>query len=241
MNVAGNHAVGGDTPLYRSCVYPLVLFLGFNLLLFVLESSLQWEHPDAAWWQQEPMLLIYPLQVLACGAYLVYVRRGIEWDWSLRASLLGGLFGIVGIAVWLVPYFAGWIPAEGGFAPENVLGHGTIATAVEYGFRFARAFIIVPLVEELFWRGFLMRWCVNRDFPQTVPLGTPGWLGYVVTTLAFMLVHTPVDYAGAFVYGSLAYVLVVYTRRLTPAIVMHAVANLIMGLCAVYFQLPHLW
>ena len=46
------------------------------------------------------------------------------------------------------------------------------------------------------------RWCVNRDFPQTVPLGQGSWLGYVVVTLAFMLVHRPVDYAGAFVYGT---------------------------------------
>ncbi len=231
----------GDTLLYRNCVYPFVLFLGMNLLLFVAEGSLQWEHPDAAWWQQEPMLLIYPLQVLVCGAYLWYVRRGIPRDWSWRASALGALFGVVGIAAWLVPYVAGWIPAEGGFAPEEVLGQGTAATALQYGFRFARAVLIVPLVEELFWRGFLMRWCVNRDFPQTVPLGTHSWLAYVVTTAAFMLVHNPVDYAGAWVYGSLAYALVVLTRRLTPAFVMHAVANFIMGWCAVYCNLPHLW
>lgn len=233
--------MAGDTPLYRSCVYPFVLFLGFNLLLFIAESGMQWEHPDAAWWQQEPMLFIYPMQVLVCGVYLLHVRRGINWDWSLRMSFIGGGIGVVGIAVWLVPYLAGWIPVEGGFAPEKVLGHGTLATTVEYCFRFARAVLIVPLVEELFWRGFLMRWCINRDFPHEVPFGTPSWLGYCVTTAAFMLVHTPVDYAGAFVYGSLAYGLVVYTRRLTPVFIMHAVANLIMGLCAVYFQLPHLW
>lgn len=241
MESAENQALTGDTQLYRSCVYPFVLFLCCNLLLFIAESFLQWEHPGAAWWQQQPLLLIYPLQVLICGAYLYYVRRDITWDWSLRAAALGALFGLVGIAIWLVPYVAGWIPAEGGFAPEQVLGHGSAATFLAYAFRFARAVLIVPLVEELFWRGYMMRWCVNRDFPQSVPLGTHSWLGYGLTTLAFMLVHNPVDYAGAFVYGSLAYALVVHTRRLTPAFVMHAVANLVMGLCAVYCQLPHLW
>lgn len=241
MTEAGHNATPGDTSLYRSCVYPFVLFLCCNLLIFVAEAGLQWEHPEAAWWQQEPMLLIYPLQVLVCFAYLFYVRRDIPWDWSLRSSALGCVFGVVGIGVWLVPYVTGWIPAEDGFAPEKVLGAGSVATAVEYVFRFARAVVIVPLVEELFWRGFLMRWCVNHDFPQIVPIGTPCWIGYGVTTVAFMLIHTPVDYAGAFVYGSLAYVLVVLTRRLTSAIVMHAVANLIMGVCAVNFQMSHLW
>ncbi len=232
---------GNDTQLYRCCVYPFVLFLSCNLLLFVAESALQWQHPEAAWWRQQPLLWLYPAQVVICAAYLWYVRRDIAWDWSWRASAWGVLLGCIGIAVWLLPYFNGWIPAEGGFAPEKVLGHGSFATTVQYAFRFARAVLIVPLVEELFWRGFLMRWCVNRDFPQSVPLGTHSVLAYVVTTLAFILVHNPIDYAGAFVYGSLAYVLVVWTRRLTSVFVMHATANLLMGICAVYFQLPHLW
>ena len=86
-----------------------------------------------------------------------------------------------------------------------------------------------------------MRWCVDHDFPQNVPIGTPSRTGYIVSTLAFMFIHNPVDYAGAFLYGSLCYLLVVKTRRLTPAIVMHAVANAIMGACALGFDMPHLW
>ena len=101
--------------------------------------------------------------------------------------------------------------------------------------------LIVPLVEELFWRGFLMRWCIDRDFPQSVPIGRGSWLAYAVTTVAFMLAHNPADYAGAFVYGSIAYFVTVRTRSLLPVILMHAVANLIMGICAVACDLPHLW
>lgn len=241
MDAAGCHYMRNDAVLYRSCVYPFALFLGINLLLFLAESSIQWEHPEAPWWQQEPLLFLYPLQVISCGVYLFCVRHMIPWDWSWNATCWGVLFGVVGIGAWLIPYGMGWIPREGGFAPEEVLGHGSVATAMAYAVRFARAVMIVPLVEELFWRGFLMRWCVNHDFPQSVSIGTHSWLGYVVTTVAFMLIHAPVDYAAAFVYGSLAYWLVVYTRRLTAAFVMHAVANLLMGVCAVVFQFSHLW
>ncbi len=230
----------GDTPLYRACVYPFVLFLAFNLLL-ALVAGLQWDHPAAPWWQRAPELAVYPLQTLACAAYLWCARRGVAWDWAWRPCLLGALCGLVGIGLWLVPYFAQWVPAEGGFCPEAVFGAGSAATIAEYALRFARAALVVPLVEELFWRGFLMRWCVNRDFPQEVPVGTHSWLGYGVTTLAFMLIHTPQDYAGAVLYGSIAYWLTVKTKRLTPAIAMHAVANLAMGICAVSCDLPHLW
>ncbi|MBQ3217477.1 MAG: CAAX prenyl protease-related protein [Akkermansia sp.] len=230
-----------DSSLYRSCVYPLAIFMAFSILLGVGGEWIEWKHPEAAWWQQAPEMLVYPLQTLVCGWWLWHVRREIEWDWNARACGWGVLFGLVGIGLWLVPYFAGWIPNTGGFEPERIFGAGTAATYAEYSMRFARAVIVVPLAEELFWRGFLMRWCVNRDFPQSVAAGTPSRLGYVVTTAAFMFIHNPVDYAGAFCYGSLAYLLVVKTKRITPAIIMHAVANAIMGTCAVGFDMPQLW
>lgn len=231
-----------DSALYRACVYPLAIFMAFSILLGVGGGSIEWDHPEAAWWRRAPELLLYPLQTIVCGWWLWHVRREIEWDWNGKACALGAVFGVVGIGLWLVPYFAGWIPNEGGgFEPERVLGVGTAATYAEYTMRFARAAVVVPLAEELFWRGFLMRWCVNRDFPQTVPVGTHSWLAYIVSTLAFMFIHNPVDYGGAFLYGSLTYLLVVKTKRITPAIIMHAVANAIMGICAVSFNMPQLW
>ncbi len=231
-----------DKTLYRTCVYPLAIFMAFSILLGVGGSSIEWDHPDAAWWQRAPEMLLYPVQTLVCGWWLWHVRHEIEWDWNARACGWGVLFGVVGIGLWLVPYFAGWIPNEGnGFRPERIFGPGTPATYAEYALRFLRAAVVVALAEELFWRGFLMRWCVDRDFPQNVRIGTHSWLGYGVSTAAFMLIHNPVDYAGAFLYGSLAYLLVVKTRRLTPAIVMHAVANAIMGACAISFDMPQLW
>ena len=234
-------AEAGEAVLFRTCVCPFLLFLGFNLLLFVVEGAWKWEHPSAPWDLQAPEMVLYPLQVIACAGFLWWVRRGICWRASVRDCLLGVVAGVVGIAAWLLPYVTGWIPAEGGFSPEKVFGAGSVAVWVEYAFRFARAVVVVALVEELFWRGYLMRWCINRDFPHEVPVGQGSWFSYAVVTLAFMLAHNPVDYAGAFVYGSLAYLLVLRTRCLLPVILMHAVANLIMGICAITLDLPHLW
>ncbi|MDO5472749.1 MAG: CAAX prenyl protease-related protein [Akkermansia sp.] len=231
-----------DHSLYRAYVYPLAIFMGFSIVLGVGGGSLEWDHPEAAWWQRAPEMWLYPLQTLVCGWWLWKVRHEIQWDWNVRACSLGAVFGLLGIGLWLVPYFAGWVSNEGGgFEPERIFGAGSAAVPVEYALRFARAALVVPLAEELFWRGFLMRWCVNRDFPQNVPIGTHSWTAWSVSTLAFMLIHNPVDYAGAFCYGSLTYFLVVKTGRLTPAIVMHAVANAIMGTCAITCKLPHLW
>ena len=231
----------GEGALFRTYAVPFIIFLAFNLLLWALEGAVKWDHPDAAWWQRMPELPVYALQVLVCAAYLWRVRHRVEWACRAASCLWGALVGVAGIALWLVPYVAGWVPQEGGFCPETVFGAGSAGTCAAYALRFARAVLIVPLIEEFFWRGYLMRWCINREAPHRVPLGTGSGLSYAVVTLAFMLVHNPADYAGAFLYGSLAYLLAVRTRRLTPVVVMHAVANLAMGVCAIELNLPHLW
>lgn len=239
--MSSHQTASGEAALFRACAGPFLVFLAFSLLLFVADGSWQWNHPSAPWYQRAPEMLIYPLQVVGCAAYIWYIRKGIRWSASLKSCLLGVFAGVVGIAAWLTPYTAGWIPNEGGFEPELIFGENAAAIVIEYVFRFARAALIVPIVEELFWRGYLMRWCINRDFPQNVPLGQGSWLSYIVVTAAFMFAHNPVDYAGAFVYGSVAYLLVVRTKCLLPVILMHAVANLIMGVCAISLDMPQLW
>ena len=43
---------------------------------------------------------------------------------------------------------------------------------------------------------------VESGFVWKVPFGTHSWKAYWMTTLCFMAVHQPVDYCGAFIYGS---------------------------------------
>lgn len=235
-----SQSTGGDKVLFRSCAGPFLVFLLFSLLLFVAEGW-SWNHPNAPWYQRAPEMLLYPVQVIVCAAYIWRIRRDVCWRVSLRHAVWGIAAGVVGIAFWLLPYLVGWIPDSGGFEPARVFGDNAAAVVCAYAFRFARAVLIVPIVEEFFWRGYLMRWCINRDFPQEVPLGQGSWLAYLVVTGAFMLAHNPVDYAGAFVYGTLAYLLFVRTRSLMSVVIMHSIANLIMGVCAISLNLPQLW
>ena len=57
----------------------------------------------------------------------------------------------------------------------------------------------------------------------------------------FILVHAPVDYAGALVYGSMTYLLCVWSKNLGACVVMHATANLLMGLYAMAYGKYGLW
>jgi membrane protease YdiL (CAAX protease family) len=51
----------------------------------------------------------------------------------------------------------------------------------------------------------------------------------VIVTGLFVLAHGTADWAGGLVYGSLTYLLCVWSKNLGACVVMHATANFLMG------------
>ena len=89
--------------------------------------------------------------------------------------------------------------------------------------RTARAVIIVPIVEELFWRGWLMRWLIDTDFAR-VPLGSYSPLAFCVTALLFAAEHGPywdVGLLTGFIYNFW----MIRTNSLANCVLMHAATN----------------
>jgi len=97
--------------------------------------------------------------------------------------------------------------------------------------RFLRLVITVPLVEELCWRGFVMRLIDDPDRPFTEnPFGHHRWRIYGVVTALVVLAHQPVDWFGSLVFGSLAYLIAIRTKSLGACVIFHAVVNLLLGI-----------
>lgn len=243
----------------RTQVIPFAVFMGFLLLLQVFGTFFLWEHPSAPWWRRWPEQLFYPVQTLVTLGVLAVFWRSYEFRWSWKWSLAGVVFGAVGIGFWLLPTMIydrlgltsdpeGWLKRLGvaartdGFNPGEAFGDGTPAFWVALVLRFLRAVVVVALVEEIFWRSFVMRLAADweGDYWKR-PFGEASWKTYGIVTGLFMIAHAPVDYAGAFVYGSLTYLLCVWSRNLGACVVMHAVANLIMGLFAMAYGKYGLW
>jgi CAAX prenyl protease-like protein len=85
-------------------------------------------------------------------------------------------------------------------------------------------------MEELFWRGYLMRWVDNPDFERVDPAAA-SYKAIALSTLVFMLAHT--QWLAAIVAG-LAYALLYrYTRSLWAAVLAHAVTNGVLGVWVV--------
>jgi len=241
-------------------VVPFAAFLILNLLMQIAnESGLKWEHEEAIWWMRWPEQWMYPLQTLIVGGLIVFFWKHYELK-SGKGLLLGAVMGVVGIGIWLAPTTfydhggydegsVGWLkhlgvmPRTDGFDPsvlrELFGGAGVWSSTI---LRFLRAVVVVAFVEEIFWRGFLMRFILDPDRNYwKIAFGRVHWKSYVVVTVAFMLVHAPVDYFGAFFFGSLMYWVAVKTKSLWACVVMHGVANLLMGIYALHYGKFGLW
>jgi uncharacterized protein len=110
--------------------------------------------------------------------------------------------------------------------PRDMLGAGRLfwATAV---LRVTVAVTAVPVVEELFWRGFMLRALINWHDFERVPLGAFGWSAFIGTALLSTLQHP--DNWGVSIFCWLFYNALFYWKRsLTCLILVHATTNLVL-------------
>jgi len=243
--------------LARAHVVPFAVFMGFLILLQLAGSFIEWKHPAAPWWRQDPAQVVYPLQVIVTAVFLIRYWRSYTFNWSWKWGIAGILFGAAGIGFWLLPTtlydywgltgkttgilkWLGVAERKEGFDPG--IFHHPAAYWTSLVMRFIRAAVIVALVEEIFWRGFLMRFVMDWEGNYwKQPFGRAHWKSYAIITGLFMMAHAPVDYAGAFVYGSLTYLLCVWSKSLGACVIMHATANFLMGLYAMAYGKYGVW
>ena len=214
-------------------VLPFVLFMGGLALVgavrFLGGSS-------GALFLAKPEYWVYPLQTLVCGGALVYFWR--QYDFGKAGAWLAALVaGLVALGLWLAPEVFSWTaPRTGGFDP-TVFSDSPSLYWLTVAARFARLVIIVPLVEEIFWRGFLMRYLIREDF-SNIPLGTYSRLSFFGVAGLFMLVHQMPDWPAAFLTGLIYNGLLVRTKSLGACVAAHAATNLGLG---IYIMATRQW
>jgi len=93
--------------------------------------------------------------------------------------------------------------------------------------RMAGIALVVPVMEELFWRGFLMRWLMKENF-TSIPLGTYHPASFWVTTALFAAVHGA-EWPLAVIVGILYGAWFVRTKTLGDVMISHGVTNLLLA------------
>lgn len=221
-------------------IWPYLLPLAGFLALTTLEGYL----PTAADGAPSPVYypLAYTLKIVVVSALLWVCRSTfrdlIPWPSLSQAGLAVGL----GLLV-----TAGWVGLDGRYPDLPWLGKrtafdpATLGPMARAGFltiRFLGLVVIVPPIEELFYRSFLMRWIIDPNYTR-VPIGKVTPLALAVTSGVFAFSHP--EWLVALLTGLAWGWLVKRTHSVSACVLSHATANLALGIYVLTQQAWRFW
>src|ERR1051326_7474362 len=142
-----------------------------------------------------PAPLVYCAELLVVGLVISVFSRPVI-SLRPRQPLASVGIGVLVFVVWIAPdllfhYRHSWLF-------DNFLT-GSAASSLPPDLRRSPAFVVlrtvtsaglVPILEELFWRAWLMRWLIRTDF-EKVPLGTYAPQAFWVVAVLFAAEHGP--------------------------------------------------
>ena len=193
---------------------PFAIFLGFLALKHF--ASL-------------PPAVELPLHILVLTFVFATVSRRVI-SFATAAPAPSILVGIVVFVIWIGPDLLFPHYREHWLFSNAILGKvDPTAPAGLSGSPFAlvcrtiQAVVLVPVLEELFWRAWLMRWLINPRF-QAVALGAYAAGSFWITAVLFASEHGPFWDVGL-IAGVLYNWWMVRTRSLGDCILAHAMTN----------------
>ncbi len=202
------------SPQFLAYVGPFGVFMGLLVLLPHLNL---------------PIRVNLALWLVVCAlAIFIWSRRVLEFRPS--QWVMSTLVGVAVFLLWIAPdtLVPGW--RSHWLFQNSIMGElktslpsDALTDNLSLAMRVLRATLIVPIVEELFWRGWLMRWLIDPKFEE-VPLGKYLLSSFLLVALLFALEHGP--YWDVGLLAGLAYNFwMVRTKRLSDLILAHAVTN----------------
>ena len=188
-----------------------------------------------------PTEVMYPLRVVVTLAVLLAVSRPALAQRPGR-PMASVVLGALVFALWIAPDVIFGPGYRHSVIFQNSLT-GTAASSIPIALRGSAWFLalrtascalLVPPVEELFWRGWAMRWLISNDFHK-IPLGTYQRAAFWLVAVMFAAEHGPyweVGLATGIIYNWW----MLRTRNLTDCIIVHGVTN---GLLSAYILTAH--
>lgn len=165
------------------------------------------------------------------GAWCIWEMRSLVPEMHWKISWEGALAGVLVLAIWigLDPYYPklGFLFHQGEpWNPFKQFGQGSASGWFFFWTRTLGSALVVPPLEEVFFRSFLYRWLVKLDFLE-MPLSRFHGLSFVVTSALFGLEHF--QWLAGLLCGLIFQFLVVRKGRLGDAMFAHGVTNFLLG------------
>ena len=173
----------------------------------------------------------YIAKTIIVGSLLWHWREHYSADFrdslTLKQLATAVICGLVVLVIWILPEgFLYQLDKTSQFDPL-ALGESQTAIAGLIILRLMGSSLVVPFMEELFWRSFLMRYLINPDF-RSIPIGAFSWFSYTGVAIMFGLEHHRVI-AGV-IAGLLYGFLLIYQANLKGVVVAHGITNFGLGM-----------
>lgn len=203
-------------------VAPFLIFVGLTALQGrVGEGSEYW---------------IYLLKTIVGAAMVVFMWplvAEMRWNVSWAAVAVGVLVFVIWVG--LDPFYPKWGGGSAVWNPHDHFGSGAAMAWFFIAVRVIGVTLVVPPIEEVFYRSFLYRYIVQPDF-QKVSFGHFAWLPLLATAGLFGFAHF--EWLAGLLAGLAYQGLVLWKKRLGDAIVAHAITNLLL---AVWVNAMGMW
>jgi uncharacterized protein len=195
-------------------ILPFGVFVGFIALHSVLPM---------------PELTDQVVRLVGMTLVLLFFARPVL-DFRVRQWAATILIGVGVFAIWIAPdvlfpgYRRHWLFENSitgsAHATLSAAGQGQVSVLA---LRTIRAVVIVPIVEELFWRAWLMRWIISDNF-QTVPLGAYQARAFWIVAILFASEHGAYWDVGL-IAGIIYNWWMIRSKSLGDLILAHAITN----------------
>jgi len=214
-------------------------------------------YPDSVFTQQKLNFFVgnrswYPMAyTIAAAATLLAVLLAMPGYLKIpfRVNSLAFVVGSVGIVIWVGLWYLDkhflhvsqmfGSHARAGFNPLAEL-HDTPEWAYAFlAIRFIGLILLIPIAEEFFTRGFLMRYIDDPDWDE-IPMGLATWKGVTGVIAYGALAHTG-EALAAVVWFTLMTWMYLKTKNVWDCVVAHGVTNLLLGLFVILTGTWELW
>jgi uncharacterized protein len=217
-------AVGTSAP--RVAPFALfMLFIGLDELLHLLRNQGLIDVSDTFF------LYLYPIKISLVGLTLwlwrsAYTEIDVRDLWKFRTSFISLIAGLVVFVLWIWMIWPFAIFGNlTGFDPSIFVDDRLKYFMITV--RLIGAVIIVPIMEELFWRSFLIRYLTGPSF-MGIRIGQMTVTSFIVTTVLFGLEHNL--WLAGMTAGAAYNLLLLHTRSIAQCIIAHAATNAFLGI-----------
>jgi len=205
-----------ETSPIHARVVPYVIIV---VLTFVQDT---YEGP-ARYWLYFGKLLVGIWCIREMRALVPEMRWAVSWEAIAT--------GVLVFAIWvgLDPYYPKFeflFKVGKPWNPFHQFGEGSALGFFFVAVRTLGSAIVVPPIEEAFYRSFLYRYLVRLDF-TSMPFKRLHWLSLIVTSMLFGLAHY--QWLAGVLCGLAFQGLVIRKNRLGDAMTAHAITNFLLG------------